>query len=293
MKKDYISTTTTIAEIGINHNGDLDKAKRLIDVAGKNNFTYVKFQKRTPEVCVPEHQKTKMRKVPWREEEITYLQYKKDTEFSIEQYKELNDYAYENYNMLLFASIWDKQSASEMAKITNIAKIPSALITDLELLIHTKDLFDFRMLSTGMSTEEEIETAIEIFDPHVIFHTDSEYPSQARTLRLSYIKWLKEKYPNKYIGYSNHYDGIVPCLASIVLGAEYIEVHICEDKNDWGTDQSSSLNPKEVEELADGIKVIGETLGRYGYEVGYQERKLTIVESNKRATLSPVDNKNE
>lgn len=267
-----------IAEIGINHNGDMRKAKDLIDIAYLARCDFVKFQKRNPLECVPESQRNKKRRVPWREEETTYLQYKKDIEFSMSEYEELFEYA-DKLGLTPFASIWDPDSAYDMSKLTSIAKIPSALITDSQLLFRVKELFNVRMLSTGMSSEGEIERAINFLDPQIIFHTNSIYPSEFDELRLEYITHLKEKYPTKIVGYSNHSKSILPCLASVVLGASYVEVHICENRDDWGTDQSSSIEPKELREMIEEISNLELAL------TGNHNREILPGEMEKRVTL--------
>ena len=269
-----------IAEIGINHNGEMSLAKELIRIASVSGCNFVKFQKRNPDICVPEEKKNEMKVVPWENEPITYLQYKKDIEFNIEQYKELFDYAKE-LGLTPFASVWDIESAKEMSTLTHICKIPSAKINDLELLEYCHLNFQFSMMSTGMSTEPEIEIAVFILDPDVIFHTNSEYPSPIEDLNLLYIKHLKRKFGSytpmedltftpieflqrrkntRYIGYSNHFYGLTPCFASVALGAEFIEVHITKDHRMWGSDHSSSVEPTGLFKLVKGIRDLEEAL---------------------------------
>jgi N-acetylneuraminate synthase len=268
-----------IAEIGINHNGSIEKAKRLIDIASVAGCDYVKFQKRNPDICVPEDQKLKPKKVPWHKEPITYIDYKREIEFSGSEYEKLFSYAYEK-GLIPFASIWDLDSAEFMIKLTNICKIPSAKITDLELLDFCNKTFKTNMISTGMSTEEEIVEAINILDPSVIFHTNSVYPSPIESLDLNYITWLKEAYPTKEIGYSNHYYGIVPIFSTIGMGVNFIEVHICEDHNDWGSDQSSSIEPNGLFKLVKGIRDLEKA-----FSIPKGSRTLLPGEEIKRKTL--------
>jgi N-acetylneuraminate synthase len=272
-----------IAEAGLNHNGDIDKAKRLIDIASVAGCNYVKFQKRNPDLCVPEEQKNISKKVPWREEETTYLQYKKDIEFSIDEYQYLYNYALSR-GMILFASIWDIESAEEMSKLTDIVKIPSALVTDLELLEFCSTKFDYKILSTGMSWESEIREAVKIFGPDVIMHTDSEYPSKVENLRLEYIKHLNKLYYSTEIGYSNHFYGLTPCFAAVALGATWIEVHICEDHRDWGTDQSSSVEPAGLIKLVRGIRDLELALkgDRFREPTEAELKKRKILKNNKK-----------
>ena len=158
-----------IAEIGINHNGDIEICKSLIFCAKQSGFNYVKIQKRNPDKCVPEEQKSKMRETPWGT--MTYLEYKKKIEFNEEQIKELLKYANE-INITMFASVWDPDSVDLMAKHTKIGKIPSALITDLELCAYARSKFDTLIVSTGMSTEDEIEKCILSCSPNVVMHSN-------------------------------------------------------------------------------------------------------------------------
>ena len=242
-----------ISEIGINHNGDIDICKKLISISKLAGFNYVKIQKRNPDKCVPEAQKSKIRDTPWGK--ITYLDYKKRIEFNEEQIKELVQYSNDN-NIEFFASVWDTDSIDVMSKYTNIGKIPSALITDLELCSYARKNFDKLIISTGMSTEEEIVTCINKCSPDVIMHSNSTYPCPPEDLNLRYIEWLKSKIPDKEIGYSGHENGIVTTLATIPLGVKWIERHVTLDKNMWGSDQKASLDVQEMFDLVKNIKII-------------------------------------
>ena len=181
--------TKIIGEIGINHNGDINIAKKLIDVASVAGCDYVKFQKRNPDICVPEHQKNKMRETPWGE--MTYLEYKHRMEFTDYQYDELFEYA-ESKGIGMFASVWDEDSVDFMEQYTNIMKIPSALITNDALVSYARERAEYLMISTGMSDEDEIEHCVEVCNPDLIFHTNSSYPYPVSDLNLNYIKWLNE-----------------------------------------------------------------------------------------------------
>ena len=181
--------TKIISEIGINHNGDLDLCKKMIMASKVAGCNYVKIQKRNPDVCVPENQKNKIKQTPWGE--ITYLEYKHKIEFSEEQIKELFNYCKE-IDIELFASVWDIDSAKLMRKYTHIVKIGSACITDLELCKCVRETFDFVIISTGMSTEKEIEQCLDVCDADVIMHTNSTYPCPEEDLNLRYIEWLKK-----------------------------------------------------------------------------------------------------
>lgn len=274
--------TLTIAEIGINYaygnkSDFLNNAKKLIDIAFFSGFDFVKFQKRNPDICVPNHQKEKPKKVPWKTEEITYLQYKKDIELNDKDYHELFKYA-NNKKIGIFASVWDKDSVDFMAKfpmkfyptgnekypfeIKKVMKIPSALITNLELVKYARKKSDILMISTGMSTEKEIEEAVKIGKPDVIFHTNSSYPSPNNELNLRYINHLIKKFgKNAKIGYSGHEYGITSTFTAVTLGAQIIERHITLDRTLWGSDQMASVEPIGQLKLIKGIREIEESLG--------------------------------
>ena len=242
-----------ISEIGINHNGSIELCKELIMLSKVAGADYVKIQKRNPDVCVPEDQKNKIKQTPWGE--MTYLEYKKKIEFNEEQIKELCEYS-NNLGITFFASVWDVDSAILMSKYTRIAKLGSASITDDELCRVTRELFDYVIISTGMSTEEEIEIAVENSKPDVIMHTNSTYPCPVEELNLRYIEHLKNKYVDKEIGYSGHEYGLVTTYASIALGASWIERHITLDRNMWGSDQTSSIEPSGLIKLVKGVRDI-------------------------------------
>ena len=266
-----------IAEIGINHNGSLKLAKKLIYISKLAGFNYAKIQKRNPDVCVPEHQKSVMRKTPWGE--MTYLEYKYKLEFTEEQIKELCEYSKE-IGIEFFASVWDVDSAKLMSKYTRIAKLGSPVINNLELLKVTRQEFDLVIMSTGMSTEEEIETAVDSANPDVIMHTNSTYPCPPEDLNLRYIEHLKEKYSDKEIGYSGHEYGLVTTYAAVVLGSTWIERHITLDRTIWGSDQTSSIEPDGLIKLVKGINSIEKAMQ---YEPG--PRKQFEGENLKKNTL--------
>ena len=269
----------TIAEIGINHNGDIELCKKLISIASASNCDYVKIQKRNPDVCVPESQKSVIRSTPWRE--MTYLDYKKKLEFNETQIEELVEFS-KSMGITFFASIWDTDSVDLMSKYTKVGKIPSALITDEKLCAYAKSKFEFLIVSTGMSTEEEICKCISVCDPDVIMHTNSTYPCPVEDLNLNYIRHLKEKYPTKEIGYSGHEYGLVTTFAAYALGADWIERHITLDQSMWGSDQSSSVEPSGLFKLVKGLKSI-----EMAMKYPPQERILFDKEKTKMISLRP------
>lgn len=242
-----------ISEIGINHNGDIEIAKKLILLSKVAGCDYVKIQKRNPDICVPDHQKNIIRDTPWGK--IKYIDYKWKIEFSEEQIKELYDFS-ATLGIQFFASVWDKDSIDLMCKYTGIGKIPSALINDLELCEYARDKFDTLIISTGMSTEDEINSCIKACKPNVIMHTNSTYPCPVEDLNLRYIEHLKHKYPQTETGYSGHEYGLVTSFAAVALGATWIERHVTLDRTMWGSDQSSSIEPSGLIKLVKGIRDI-------------------------------------
>lgn len=245
--------TQIIAEIGINHNGSLEECKKLIMLAKVSGCDYAKIQKRNPDVCVPEHQKMVMRKTPWGE--MTYLEYKHRIEFNEEQIKELCVFS-KSIGIEFFASVWDLDSVALMSKYTRIVKLGSPVINDLALLKATREAFDFVIMSTGMSTEEEIEKAIEVAKPNVVMHTNSTYPCSPEDLNLRYIDHLREKYETVQIGYSGHEYGLVTTFAAVAMGASWIERHITMDREMWGSDHKASIQPEGLFKLVKGIRDI-------------------------------------
>lgn len=276
--------TKIIAEIGINavsedKGKDIDKAERLIKIAALAGADFVKFQKRNPDKAVPESKKNEQKIVPWRKEPTTYLQYKHDIEFDYSDYEQLFRVAKEN-NIGMFASVWDTDSAQFMREFTDIVKIPSAHLTNYDLLSYCNSLFKTKILSTGMSTEVEIDHAIHVFNPTVIMHTNSAYPSPVEELNLAYIQWLHNKHGFREVGYSNHFYGIVPTIASIYLGATWVEAHITLDHTSWGSDQESSIEPTGFFKLVKGIRDLEKAY------TGYVPRKILHSEMKKRKDLS-------
>jgi N-acetylneuraminate synthase len=257
MKKTYI-----IAEIGINHNGDLDIAKRLIDIASLSGCDAVKFQKRNPDVCVPEHQKNVMRDTPWGT--MTYLEYKYKVEFEKAEYDEIDSYCKEK-GIAWSASPWDLDSLEFLNQYNlPFIKLPSAMLTNTPLVEACAKSGKKVILSTGMSTEEEIDEAIntikQFTDNFAILHCNSTYPAPLNELNLSTITTLKNKY-NCEVGYSGHEFRIGTTVASVYLGATIIERHITLDRTMWGTDHLSSVEPQGLIKLVKGIRELEEAFG--------------------------------
>ncbi|MFI7441721.1 N-acetylneuraminate synthase family protein [Nonomuraea indica] len=249
-----------IGEIGINHNGDLDIARRLIDVAADAGCQAVKFQKRTPAICVPEEQKGQLRQTPWGE--MTYLEYKERTEFGRDEYRQIAKYCDER-GLHWFASPWDVPSVEfleEMDVVTH--KVASASVADHELLRALAATGKPVILSTGMSTLSEIDRAVEILgtDKLVMMHATSTYPLPPEEANLRTITTLKERY-GVPVGYSGHERGLQISLAAVTLGAVCVERHITLDRTMWGSDHAASLEPSGLEHLVRDIRIIEQALG--------------------------------
>jgi N-acetylneuraminate synthase len=252
--------TYIVGEIGINHNGDLEIAKQLIDVAKWAGVDAVKFQKRTPELCVPQDQKAKMRETPWGY--ISYLDYRYKVEFDEEQYTEIDRYAKEK-GMTWFASPWDEESVKFLEKFDPVCyKVASASLTDQVLLQQLKETGRTLILSTGMSTMEEIESAVEFLgvDNLLITHTTSTYPCEPEELNLRMIKTLKDKF-SVPVGYSGHEVGLVPSAVAVAMGACLVERHITLDRALWGSDQAASVEPGGLSRLVKYIRITEAALG--------------------------------
>eukprot|EP00746_Dinoflagellata_sp_MGD_P161684 gnl/MRDRNA2_/MRDRNA2_88917_c0_seq1.p1 gnl/MRDRNA2_/MRDRNA2_88917_c0~~gnl/MRDRNA2_/MRDRNA2_88917_c0_seq1.p1 ORF type:complete len:283 (+),score=62.52 gnl/MRDRNA2_/MRDRNA2_88917_c0_seq1:89-937(+) len=266
-----------IAEIGINHNGDIELCKKLIMLAKTAGCDYVKIQKRNPDVCVPEAQKQKMRDTPWGR--MTYLEYKWKMEFNEAQIKHLKEFS-DELGIIFFASVWDNDSVDLMAKYQDISKIPSALITDLELCKYARKHCKKLIISTGMSSEAEITACINACNPDVIMHTNSTYPCPVEDLNLKYIHHLQKTNPGKAIGYSGHEFGLVTTFAAVALGATWVERHITWDRHMWGSDQQSSIEPTGVLKLVKGIRDVSQAIK---YPAG--PRREFKKENEKKETL--------
>jgi len=252
--------TYVIAEIGINHNGDLNIAKKLIDTAVSAGCDAVKFQKRTPELCVPPEQKNQIRETPWGS--MTYLDYKKRIEFGEREYTEINQYC-KGKKIAWFASCWDVPSVDFIEQFNPVCyKIASASLTDDALLKHISKMGRPIILSTGMSTMEEIRHAVSLMDKNrlLVSHTTSTYPCKPEELNLRMIPSLKKEFSCP-TGYSGHEVGLQTTLAAVVLGACFIERHITLDRAMWGTDQSASVEPAGLIRLVRDIRVIETAMG--------------------------------
>lgn len=249
-----------VAEVGINHNGDLEIAKDLIKAAKHAGVDAVKFQKRTPELCVPPEQRGQMRETPWGY--ITYMDYRYKVEFNEKEYDEIDRYARE-IGMDWFASVWDEPSVDFLERYNPIAyKVPSASLTDKSLLTHLRKTGRPLILSTGMSTIKQIKSAVALIGEEnlVITHATSSYPCDPNELNLRMIQTLRNTY-NCPIGYSGHEVGLVTSAVAVGLGACMVERHITLDRALWGSDQAASVEPGGFERLVKYIRVTEMAVG--------------------------------
>ncbi len=250
-----------IAEIGINHNGSLDLARKLIDGAVLAGADAVKFQKRTPEKCVPPEQWYVERDTPWGR--MAYIDYRRKVEFGEEEYSEI-DLHCRKHGMIWFASCWDEDSVDFMEQFDPPCyKIASASLTDTEMLLKKRSTGRPLILSTGMSTQEEIDFAVESLglENLLIAHSTSTYPCPPQQLNLRMIQTLKKLYPDCAIGYSGHEVGLSPTWAAVTLGATFVERHITLDRSMWGSDQAASVEIGGFRRLVSNIRDVEQALG--------------------------------
>lgn len=252
--------TYIVAEIGINHNGQVEIAKQLIDAAIVSGVNAVKFQKRTPELCTPPDQRDKMRETPWGY--ISYLEYRHKIEFGEAEYQQIDAYCKQR-GIDWFASVWDEPSVHFMEAFDPICyKVPSAALTDHDLLRLLRKTGRPIILSTGMSSMEQIRAAVDVLgvDNLLITHATSSYPCDPRELNLRMILTLRETFPCP-IGYSGHEVGLIPSVVAVGLGACLIERHITLDRAMWGSDQAASVEPGGFMRLVKYIRTTEQSLG--------------------------------
>jgi N-acetylneuraminate synthase len=250
-----------IAEIGINHNGSLEVARKLIDGAVLAGADAVKFQKRTPELCVPRDQWQRERDTPWGR--MTYIEYRRRVEFGEREYAAIDRHCRER-GMLWFASCWDEQAVDFMERFDPPCyKAASASLTDHDLLRKKRSTGRPLILSTGMSTLEEIQQAVDVAGRErlLIAHATSSYPCPVEQLNLRMIGTLKRLFPECPIGYSGHETGLAPTWAAVTLGATFIERHVTLDRAMWGSDQAASVEIGGLLRLVANIRDIERSLG--------------------------------
>jgi N-acetylneuraminate synthase len=249
-----------VAEIGINHNGDIEIARKLIDAAVLAGCDAVKFQKRTPELCVPPEQREIKRETPWGT--MSYLEYRKRLELDAQAYAELDRHCRER-GIAWFASCWDEPSLDTIARLDPVCyKIASASLTDHALLAHTARTGRPLILSTGMSTMAEIREAVAATSgcPLLLAHSTSSYPCRPEELNLNMIGTLRREF-GVPVGYSGHEVGLQTSVAAVVLGACFVERHITLDRAMWGTDHAASVEPWGLMRLVRDIRTVEKSLG--------------------------------
>jgi N-acetylneuraminate synthase len=263
-----------IAEIGINHNGSLDIAKKLIDMAVETGCDAVKFQKRTIEIVYSKDVLDTPRESPWG---TTTREQKMGLEFGVEEYREIDKYC-KSKNIEWFASAWDVESQRFLRQFKcRYNKIASALLTHIPLLeeVASEKLHTF--ISTGMATYSDIDKAVEIFKknncPFTLMHTVSVYPCPEEELNLNMIHSLKERYKSP-VGYSGHETSPVPSIAAAAMGITALERHVTLDRTMYGSDQSASLEQRGLEILVSGVRSVEKSLGEGKKVFGEAEQKV-------------------
>jgi N-acetylneuraminate synthase len=250
-----------IAEIGINHNGSLELCEKLIEGAHRAGCDAVKFQKRTPELCVPLEQWEVMRDTPWGR--MSYIDYKRKIEFGQPEFEHI-DRVCKRLGISWFASCWDLPSIEAIERFAPPCyKAASASLTDHELLRGMKGTGKPLIISTGMSSVDEIDAAISAVGHKnlLIAHSTSTYPCPVDELNLRMIRTLKREYPRCPIGYSGHETGLAPTWAAVALGATFIERHITLDRAMWGTDHAASVELSGLERLVGQIRDVERAVG--------------------------------
>jgi N-acetylneuraminate synthase len=250
-----------IAEIGINHNGSLDMAKRLIDGSLFAGCDAVKFQKRTPELATPRDQWDIERDTPWGR--MTYIDYRRRMEFDADQYAEIDRYCRDK-GIDWLASCWDEEAVDFIEQFDPpLYKIASATLTDHDLLRKTRATGKPLMLSSGMSEMWQIDQAVEVVgtDDLMLAHSTSSYPCPPEELNLRMITTLLNQYDGVPIGYSGHEVGLAPTWAAVALGASFVERHITLDRALWGSDQAASVEVMGMHNLVRNVRDIEKSLG--------------------------------
>ncbi|MBK9256045.1 MAG: N-acetylneuraminate synthase family protein [Saprospiraceae bacterium] len=269
-----------IAEIGINHNGDLSIAKKLIEEAAHAGCDAVKFQKRTPEVCTPRDEWDRMRDTPWGR--MKYIDYRYKVEFGVSEYAEIDRYAAE-MGIVWFASCWDQESVDFLEQFDPMLyKAASASLTDIELLMKKRSTDKPLIISTGMSTQHQIDFAVEAIgsDNLLIAHSTSAYPCAPEELNLRMIHSLREKFSGIPIGYSGHETGLATTYAAVVMGANFVERHYTLDRAMWGSDQAASVEIEGMRRMVRDIRDIEKAMGD-GIKKVYESEQGSIKKLRK------------
>ena len=279
-----MAKTFLIAEIGINHNGDLNIAKKLVDISAECGFNAVKFQKRTIDKVYSKELLDSSRESPWG---TTQREQKEGLEFDFDEYTEIANYC-KSKGINWFASAWDLESLNFCKKFDlKYNKIASAMIVDLNFITEVAKQKKFTFISTGMSTKKNISDAVEIFEkyktPFELMHSISTYPMKIEDANLKTIPALKKEF-NCNVGYSGHETGVAVSLAAICLGATSLERHITLDRAMYGSDQSASLEPRGLRELSGSIRIIEQAIGES--KIGHITKAESLVAAKLRAHIN-------
>tara|TARA_R110001583_G_scaffold78646_1_gene212958 strand:+ start:26479 stop:27312 length:834 start_codon:yes stop_codon:yes gene_type:complete len=270
-----------IAEIGINHNGDMSLAKELIDKAANAECDAVKFQKRTISQVYTKEELDANRESPWG---TTNRQQKEGLEFNVSQYKKLEMYS-KSLGLDFIVSCWDINSVQVIEDSCDVKyhKIASAMLTDLQFLQKLNETGKPIIVSTGLSTQEEVDKALEILDNvEYVLACTSTYPTKVNELNLKYIETLKSKYPDLKVGFSNHYNGLDACVGATALGSKCIEFHITKDRAMYGSDQPASI--ENIHSLTDSIRKMEQMVGD-GVKKVYESEKPIIDKLRKVSNI--------
>ncbi len=274
-----------IAEIGINHNGSLSIAKKLIDEAVMAGCDAVKFQKRTPELCTPKDQWYLERDTPWGR--MTYIDYRYKVELDYDEYTAIDAYCKEN-KIDWFVSCWDEDAVDFIEQFNPaIYKMASASLTDHSLIQKVKATGKPYILSTGMSTMYEIEETVENFgvDNLLIAHSTSAYPCPPTELNINMIQTLQALYPQTPIGYSGHETGLATTVAAVVNGACFVERHFTLDRAMWGSDHAASVEPQGMHKLVRDIRDVELALGD-GVKKVYESEMAALKRLRRKHSLT-------
>ena len=254
--------TYIVGEVGINHNGDIEVARKLIEMAKWAGADAVKFQKRTPQVSTPADQQTKMRETPWGY--IPYLEYRHKVEFGLDEYRQIDEHC-RRIGIDWFVSVWDEPAVEFMEEHFEpiVYKLPSAALTDHALIRKVRATGRPLILSTGMSLMEEIYTAVGAAGTEslLLCHTTSTYPCPEDELNLRMVETLRRTFPAIPVGYSGHEVGLLPTVIAVAFGASFAERHITLDRAMWGSDQAASVEPGGLFQLVKNIRLVPGALG--------------------------------
>ncbi len=264
-----------VAELGINHTGSIDRALYQIDLAQKAGADAIKFQKRTPELSVPKHMQDVIRETPWGP--MTYMEYRKRVEFDEAEYTIIDAHC-KAKGIQWFVSVWDEGAVAFMEQFDPIAyKIGSPSLTDKHLLETVAKTRRPTILSTGMSTNEQICGAQLLLKPEILCHCTSIYPCPPEKLNLQMVEYMgfQRIYP-KVVGYSGHEEGTVTTVVAVALGAKFIERHFTNDRTQWGTDQKASLDAQSFAQMVTDIRTVEVALGD-GVKVVYDEEREAMA----------------